>query len=112
MNYRVQSTHAETDGDGRTFAPGEVITDLDTDNDFNKERIEEGVFVSEKDDQAADGRSDEELSTADAGATDAAIKLADESGIDLTDVTGTGKDGRITADDVTAAVEAKNEKGD
>ncbi len=37
-------------------------------------------------------------------ASPAARKLADEEGIDMQSVTGTGKDGRITKDDVTRAV--------
>lgn len=35
--------------------------------------------------------------------TEAALELATEKGIDLTTVEGTGKDGRITIDDVKAA---------
>lgn len=37
-------------------------------------------------------------------ATDAARALADESNIDLTTIDGTGAEGRITKDDVTAAI--------
>jgi len=43
----------------------------------------------------------------DAIAAPAARKLAEESGINLANVKGTGKDGRITKEDVVAAVEAK-----
>lgn len=39
-------------------------------------------------------------------ATDAAVELAAEHGIDMADVEGTGEDGRILKSDVEAAVEA------
>ena len=101
MNYRVQSRHTETDADGRTFAPGEVITDLNTEADYNKRKIAGGVYVAEQ-------------PKAEAGATDAAVGLAEESGVDLTGIEGTGSGGRITKDDVEAAIEAEaeTEKGD
>lgn len=41
-------------------------------------------------------------------ATDAAVRLAEQEGIDLNTVTGTGKDGQITHDDVHAAIEAES----
>src|SRR5690606_32605260 len=37
----------------------------------------------------------------------AARKLAEENGIDPNSVKGTGKDGRVTKEDVVAAIEAK-----
>lgn len=40
------------------------------------------------------------------GATDAAVELAAELGVNLTEVEGTGRDGRITVADVRAAAEA------
>lgn len=40
------------------------------------------------------------------GATDAAVELADELGVDITAVEGTGKGGKITVADVRAASEA------
>ncbi|WP_347911266.1 2-oxoglutarate dehydrogenase complex dihydrolipoyllysine-residue succinyltransferase [Pseudomonas grandcourensis] len=43
----------------------------------------------------------------DAIAAPAARKLAEENGINLASVKGTGKDGRVTKEDVVAAVEAK-----
>ena len=42
-------------------------------------------------------------------ATDAAKALADEHGLDLATVTGTGADGRITKDDVQQAIDAQAE---
>ncbi|MBX8541603.1 2-oxoglutarate dehydrogenase complex dihydrolipoyllysine-residue succinyltransferase [Pseudomonas cichorii] len=52
--------------------------------------------------QAAVSAADE-----DAIAAPAARKLAEENGINLASVKGTGKDGRVTKEDVVAAVEAK-----
>ncbi|MBX8591905.1 2-oxoglutarate dehydrogenase complex dihydrolipoyllysine-residue succinyltransferase [Pseudomonas cichorii] len=52
--------------------------------------------------QAAASAADE-----DAIAAPAARKLAEENGINLASVKGTGKDGRVTKEDVVAAVEAK-----
>ncbi len=43
----------------------------------------------------------------DSVAAPAARKLAEENGINLANVKGTGKDGRVTKEDVVAAVEAK-----
>jgi pyruvate/2-oxoglutarate dehydrogenase complex dihydrolipoamide acyltransferase (E2) component len=39
-------------------------------------------------------------------ATEAAVRLADELGIDLAEIEGSGSDGRITVNDVREAVEA------
>lgn len=39
------------------------------------------------------------------GATAAAIKAAEELGVDITTVEGTGKDGKVTIGDVKAAAE-------
>jgi pyruvate/2-oxoglutarate dehydrogenase complex dihydrolipoamide acyltransferase (E2) component len=40
-------------------------------------------------------------------ATDAAQRLADENNIDLGSLTGSGADGRVTVNDVRAAIEAR-----
>ncbi len=37
------------------------------------------------------------------------VKLAEENGINLASITGTGKGGRVTKEDVVAAVEAKKD---
>ena len=52
---------------------------------------------------AAPAAADEE----DSVAAPAARKIAEENGINLASVKGTGKDGRVTKEDVVAAVEAK-----
>lgn len=38
-------------------------------------------------------------------ATDKAVELANDAGIDLASVVGTGKNGKVTAEDVEAAIE-------
>lgn len=45
--------------------------------------------------------------TATISATEAALKLAEEYGIDLSQVTGTGQDGRITKADVEELIDAE-----
>jgi len=47
-----------------------------------------------------------------ADVTPAAQELADEKGVDLDSVEGTGKDGRILVEDVEAALEAKEESAE
>src|SRR5690606_11258850 len=42
-------------------------------------------------------------------ATDAAIRLADEHGLDLNEIEGSGHDGRITINDVQANLDSENE---
>jgi len=45
------------------------------------------------------------VSTDDVDATEAAVKLAEEHGVDLTKIEGSGKDGRITKGDVEALLQ-------
>lgn len=44
-------------------------------------------------------------------ATDKALELAADAGIDITSVVGTGKNGKVTAEDVEAAIENLTEPG-
>lgn len=53
----------------------------------------------------ATGGARPNTTTPDLDATDAAKALADDEGIDLAMVEGTGAEGRITKDDVVAATE-------
>jgi len=117
---------------GEAFARDEVIVDIETDkvvqevpapaNGVLKEILrEEGDIVtsneviatfSEGDAPAVDGAgsastgvaSDSSAEPQEILAAPAAKKLAEEKGINLADVVGTGKDGRITKEDVASFV--------
>lgn len=55
---------------------------------------------------ADDPNSDHPVAVADVAATPAAQAAADDAGVDLTTVSGTGKDGKVTKADVEAAAPA------
>ena len=55
-------------------------------------------------DDAGDEPIDLDAVGTDAGASPAARKLANESGIDISGVTGSGRDGRVTKEDVAKAI--------
>jgi pyruvate/2-oxoglutarate dehydrogenase complex dihydrolipoamide acyltransferase (E2) component len=72
------------------LAPGEVVKDLseeDISDPHNAALIEEGTLMSL--DEAANP-----------DATDSAAQLAEENGVNLAEITGTGVGGRITKEDV------------
>lgn len=106
--YKVRSSHPEDDAQGRVFAPGELVPDLDVDDEYNQEKIEAGVFflVGDDGDEPPSTEGSEEPD-----ATDAAVRLAKEHDIDLSELKGSGKDDRIIDEDVQTAIEAK-EKAD
>ena len=60
-------------------------------------------------DAVSDGAESQSTPSADVDATDAAKAHAEENGIDLSTLTGSGKDGRVTKEDVEAAIQAKSE---
>lgn len=68
--------------------------------------VEEPVFLHATPDPDQADEEDE----VEADATDAAEALAEEHGIDLAEITGTGANGRILLADVQAAVAAKEEE--
>ncbi|MFJ4145484.1 2-oxoglutarate dehydrogenase complex dihydrolipoyllysine-residue succinyltransferase [Pseudomonas sp. NPDC089734] len=88
-------------GEGETVLSNEVIATLDAGATASAAPAAAAVPAAAPA-QAAASAADE-----DAIAAPAARKLAEENGINLASVKGTGKDGRITKEDVVAAVEAK-----
>lgn len=85
-------THPETLADGRTVTPGDTVTGVPQ---ADTRLVEEGILI-----QTEEG---EQLSP-----TDAAVKLAEDEDIDINAVAGTGQDGRVTVDDVSDAIEARD----
>lgn len=64
-------------------------------------------------DRIKKGVSDEEVDEEEVvNATDAAIKLAEEYGIDISEVEGSGSDGRVTVGDVKAVIPEEALEGD
>lgn len=108
--HRVRSSHPEDDAEGRVFGPGELVPNLDLTSEefapFNQRKIDEGIFYSV---DAEDVSPDEVPDTGgnQIDATDAARRLASENDINLGELEGSGKNGRIKDSDVEAAVEAK-----
>jgi 2-oxoglutarate dehydrogenase E2 component (dihydrolipoamide succinyltransferase) len=88
-------------GEGETVLSNELIATLDA-----------GATASAAPVAAAAAPAQAAAAPASAGDEDAigapaARKLAEENGISLNSVKGTGKDGRVTKEDVVAAIEAK-----
>ncbi|GFM89612.1 dihydrolipoyllysine-residue succinyltransferase component of 2-oxoglutarate dehydrogenase complex [Pseudomonas cichorii] len=89
-------------GEGDTVLSNEVIATLDAGATASAAPAAAAAAPAAAPAQAAASAADE-----DAIAAPAARKLAEENGINLASVKGTGKDGRVTKEDVVAAVEAK-----
>jgi pyruvate/2-oxoglutarate dehydrogenase complex dihydrolipoamide acyltransferase (E2) component len=84
---RVAVSHPEEVHTGATFAPGEEAIGFDPSNEEDARKLEEGRFVVIQE-KAARPPSKE------------AVAKAEELGVDLSEVAGTGKDGAITVADV------------
>ncbi|MBX8492299.1 2-oxoglutarate dehydrogenase complex dihydrolipoyllysine-residue succinyltransferase [Pseudomonas lijiangensis] len=89
-------------GEGDIVLSNEVIATLDAGATASAAPAPAAAAPAAAPAQAAVSAADE-----DAIAAPAARKLAEENGINLASVKGTGKDGRVTKEDVVAAVEAK-----
>ncbi|AHF68224.1 MULTISPECIES: 2-oxoglutarate dehydrogenase complex dihydrolipoyllysine-residue succinyltransferase [Pseudomonas syringae group] len=89
-------------GEGDIVLSNEVIATLDAGATASAAPAPAAAAPAAAPAQAAASAADE-----DAIAAPAARKLAEENGINLASVKGTGKDGRVTKEDVVAAVEAK-----
>ncbi|GFM81505.1 dihydrolipoyllysine-residue succinyltransferase component of 2-oxoglutarate dehydrogenase complex [Pseudomonas cichorii] len=90
-------------GEGDTVLSNEVIATLDAGATASAAPAAAAAAPAAAPAQAAASSAADE----DAIAAPAARKLAEENGINLASVKGTGKDGRVTKEDVVAAVEAK-----
>jgi 2-oxoisovalerate dehydrogenase E2 component (dihydrolipoyl transacylase) len=115
--HRVRSDHPEDDALGRVFGPGELITNLDLTSeeykDFNQRKVDDGIFYPVDESNVSPDEVPAMPSAGSSGpdATDAAVRMAEENNIDLTQLEGTGKDGRIIDADVEAAIEAATASG-
>ncbi|PAE43895.1 dihydrolipoamide acetyltransferase family protein [Bacillus sp. 7884-1] len=91
--------------DGDTLAVGEIICTIEiegsnavkTEVSDQKTEVAESVAVSEQSDQGNKARY-----------SPAVLKISQENGIDLTQVTGTGAGGRITRKDLLKLIESGN----
>jgi pyruvate/2-oxoglutarate dehydrogenase complex dihydrolipoamide acyltransferase (E2) component len=94
MKYRNVGNHAEDLADGRMVGPGEYveIDDEQLKEGRNADLIDTGVFIEIGEVQA----------------TDSAKQLAEKEGVQLEAVTGTGKDGQVTQQDVERHIREQN----
>jgi hypothetical protein len=69
--------------------------------------IDDGVIVDE-----AEAKNREPEQPAEIEATDTAVELAAANGVNLSTVTGTGKDGRVTVGDVRNAIAGQGDADD
>lgn len=95
-------------------APEEAVEAPEADEEPEAEAPEEAVADEDGGEDAEPVRAEEEqgLTAEDVDITNAARELADEHGIDITTLDGTGKDGRILKSDVQEAVKAQEDDGE
>jgi pyruvate/2-oxoglutarate dehydrogenase complex dihydrolipoamide acyltransferase (E2) component len=113
--HRVRSSHPEDDALGRTFGPGELVPNLDVDDPFNQRKIDEGIFYpvnGEEAREAEEAEAEAEAQKDGPEVTPAAARLASDNDVDLSEVTGTGKDGSIKVEDVQKALDDREQEGE
>jgi len=97
---------------GETIRPGQAVPDdldAETINRLKRARclVEAAPDAPPNSAREAGGTGAGTDDTGDRKVSDAARKLAEETGIDLAEVEGTGKDGGVTKGDVEAYLEAR-----
>lgn len=100
MEYKYVGGHAQDLASGQMLEPGETA-ELDEEqvkDSHNAALIEDGLLISVEEAEEPQ-------------ATEAAIAAADELGVNLNAVTGTGSHGQITKADVEEFASAQAEEG-
>src|SRR5699024_3084007 len=87
-------------GDGSTVLAGEVLARIDTEAQPSAEPAAEPAATAEAEEQPAASASTEKTVVA---ASPAASKILTEKGVEVSEVQGTGRDGRVTKADAQAA---------
>lgn len=87
-----------------------VCDNLEGFEDEQIERLYAEISSEAQEREAVKAAAEKKEDPAEVDATDSAKALAEEEGIDLSTVTGTGEEGRITLTDVREAVKAAAEK--
>ncbi|HDZ55147.1 MAG TPA: 2-oxoglutarate dehydrogenase complex dihydrolipoyllysine-residue succinyltransferase [Pseudomonas xinjiangensis] len=93
-------------GEGETVLSGELLATL-TEGGAAAPKAEAKESKPESQPQAQSAASSGSESGEEAMLSPAARKMAEENGLSASDITGTGKGGRVTKEDVMSAVEAK-----
>lgn len=97
-------------GEGETVLAEEVLAKFEAGASGSAPAAEDKAETAAPAESASEPAAEEE-STADTVASPAAKKIANENKLDVTQISGTGKGGRVTKEDVLKAVEtSKNEQ--
>lgn len=97
-------------GEGETVLAEEVLAKFEAGASGSAPAAEDKAEAAAPAEAASEPAAEEE-STADTVASPAAKKIANENKLDVTQISGTGKGGRVTKEDVLKAVEtSKNEQ--
>ena len=101
-------------GEGETVLSGELLGTLkDGAGAAPKAESKSSAKADDKDDKKEDKKEDKSSASSAASSDEEALlspaarKLAEENGLAASDISGTGKGGRITKEDVVSAIEAK-----